>query len=60
LDQQPKFASIGVEYLHGPLVGGHQINGSVEDALVNNAVCTFANEQGADLLKSQHNPDVWR
>jgi hypothetical protein len=58
LDQQPEFAPFGVEYLHGRLVGGHQINGSVEDALINSAVGAFANEQGTDLLKSQHDLGV--
>jgi hypothetical protein len=42
-----------VKELDTPHVGGHQINRSVEDVFIQCAVATFANEHGADLLKSQ-------
>jgi hypothetical protein len=34
LGEQPEFIPFGVEYLHAPHVGGHQINGGVEDVII--------------------------
>jgi hypothetical protein len=42
-----------VKELDTPQVGGHQINRSVKDLLIQCAVTTLANEQGADSLKPQ-------
>jgi hypothetical protein len=42
-----------VKHLHAPHVGGHQINGGVQDALIQRAITTLTNEQGADSLKPQ-------
>lgn len=42
--QQPEFTPFLVKYLNAPHVGGHQINRSVEDVLIQCAVTALANE----------------
>ena len=51
--QQPKLFPLGIEFLHAPKVGGHQVNGSIEDAVIEGAEVALLNEQGADFLQSQ-------
>src|SRR5215813_6601964 len=52
-DQQPKFTLLGMERLHTSHVGRHQLDGGIEDAVIEGGAIALLNEHGADFLESQ-------
>src|SRR5262249_11926173 len=51
--QQPKFTLLRMERLHTSHVGRHQLNGGIEDAVVEGGEIAFLNKESADFLQSQ-------
>ena len=49
--QQPKLFPLGIEFLHAPKVGGHQVNGGVEDAVIEGVEVALLNERCADFMQ---------